>query len=252
MYRPSKRRGLPSALVFSMSCLAALTAASGAQAGSATIDANGHQVTFEYNASMLRINNSMEASSYVVMRDGTMYTVSLAAGTPMVMDAGSMMKGMGNMPGMDSMTPPTGATDLDGRVISLTDTGDNETVAGIEGDVYELVLEEGNGNRRTETLVLSTDKRVIEFRDAMLLMVDIAAAMAPEQGIDNAREQGEELEKRLRNMNAGVLRFGSQMSIAEISGDAIPAARFELPAPPMDMQGFGSMLQEMQKRMQQR
>jgi hypothetical protein len=232
--------------------LATLMPAPEAYAGSTTISAgDGNQVTFEYNDSMLRINNSMESNSYVVMRDGTMYTVAMAGNTPMVMDAGAMMKSMGNMPGMDTITPPAGAADLDGRVIELTDTGEDETLAGITGDVYELVLEEANGNQRRETLVLSSDQRVLEFRDAMLLMVDLASDMAPKQNLNNAMQQSEELEKRLRSLNAGVLRYGKQMSVVEINSDAVPAARFELPAEPMDLQGLGGMLGEMQKRMQQ-
>jgi hypothetical protein len=238
--------------ILSTAGIVVLVAAPMAQAGSTTINAGGgNQVTFEYNDSMLRINNSVESNSYVVMRDGTMYTVAMAGNMPMVMDAGAMMKSLGNMPDMDALTPPTGAADLDGRVIELKDTGENETIAGISGDVYELVLEEANGNQRTETLVLSSDERVLEFRDAMLLMVDLAAEMAPEQNMGNAMQQSEELEKRLRSMNAGVLRYGNQMSVTEITGDAIPAARFELPAEPMDLQGLGGMLGEMQKRMQQ-
>jgi len=232
---------------------AALVAAQGAAAGSATVDAgNGNSVTFEYNDTMLRINNSIDANSYAVMRDGTMFTVAIAEGMPIVMDAGAMMKSMGNMPGMEAINLPTDAGDLDGRVVSLKDTGRDETVAGIMGDLYELTVEDDNGQQRTETLVLSTDKRVLEFRDAMLLMVDMTASISPQQGMDEAREQGKELEARLRGLNAGVLRIGDQMSVTAITDDAIPDARFELPAKPMDLQGFGSMLGEMQKRMQER
>ena len=214
---------------------ASLLVAVGTQAGSATIDAgDGSTATFEYRDDMLRINNSVDASSYAVVRDGSLYTVSLNNGQPMVIDAGAMMKGMGAM----DLPAPTTTSDLDGTLISLEDTGRNETVAGIEGDVYQVRFEDASGMERSETLVLSTDKRVLEFNDAMLQMVSVAAELASTE----VQEQGQDFQNRLQELNAGVLRFGDQMQIISLSGDPVPEERFALPAAPMDIRNLGSML----------
>jgi hypothetical protein len=179
---------------------------------------------------MLRINSD-QPDSYVVVRDGNLYAVSFNDGQPMVIDAGSMMKGMANM------IPQVIESDLDARLISLKDTGKDETVAGINGDVYELKIEDENGAEQTETLVLSDDKRALEFRDALFNMMSFAAKIA---GTDKAPKE-DDISKRLLAMDVGVLRYGSEMTVTEISGDPVPAQRFDLPAEPLDMQGLGGL-----------
>ena len=72
----------------------------------------------------------------------------------------------------------------------------------------------------------------------MYQMVNFAAEMASTQ----VQAQGQEFQDRLEALNAGVLRFGDQMQIISISGDAVPEERFALPAQPMDFNNLGSML----------
>lgn len=201
------------------------------QAGTATVSSGpGDTAIFEYAGDMLRINSD-QPDSYVVVRDGNLYAVSFNDGQPMVIDAGSMMKGMANM------IPQVIESDLDARLISLKDTGKGETVAGISGDVYELTFEDENGAEQKETLVLSTDKRALEFRDALFNMMSFAAKIAD----TDQPPRDDDVSKRLMALDAGVLRYGSEMTVTEISGDPVPAQRFELPAEPLDMQGLGGL-----------
>ncbi len=213
----------------------ALLFGGGSLAGTATIDVgDGNTATYEYRDDMLRINSSADAGSYAVFRDGSLYTVSLNDGQPMVIDAGSMMKGIGamNLPG------PSVASEFDDKLISFEDTGQDETVAGINGDVYEVRFEDSSGSQRSATLVLSTDQRVREFNAAMLRMVSTAGGLSNQPLPD----RGQEFKARLDALNAGVLRYGDQMRVTRISSDAVPAERFELPAPPMNFKDLGSML----------
>jgi hypothetical protein len=213
----------------------------GASAGTATVSSgDGGTSTFEYSADALRINaEAANSNSYVIVRDGSMYSVMDNDGQIMVIDAGSMMKGFS---GFASQAAPS---QLDSKVISLKDTGKNETVAGVKGDIYELLFEEKDGTERTEEVVLSKDKRAREFRDALFMMMSFAKDIAS----DEAMEQGRDMRKRLEKMNVGILRMGTEMTVTSISGEKVAASRFALPAEPMNLEGIGSMLSEMSKGM---
>jgi len=59
------------------------------------------------------------------------------------------------------------------------------------------------------------------------------------------------MDERLNEMDAGVLRYGSEMIVTSLSGEDIAAERFALPAAPMDMQGLGNMLRQLSEQMPQ-
>lgn len=219
-----------------ISLSAALSAAStGAWAGKAVISsAEGDESVFEYNRSMLRFGAG-DDSGYAVVRDGSFYTVVQDDGQTMVFDAGSMMQGLGDAIGAAA------PTDLDAEVVSLEKTGATETVAGIKGSVYELQFIDDDGKKRTEELVLSTDRRARELRDALFLMMESMAKITSGTDAKNAREMWD----RLSDLDSGVLRFGQDMVVSSIDGERVDDARFELPAAPMDMQAIGAMLSGM-------
>jgi hypothetical protein len=134
-----------------------------AEAGKAVVTAEGgSQAIFEYRDDMLRIGNDQN-NSYMVMREGTMYVVSLEGEQPMVFNASSMIKGMAQN------TLQVAPSTLTSEFVSIKDTGRDETVAGIKGDVYEVTIRE-DGKERTDEIVLSKDKRAREFRDALFAM----------------------------------------------------------------------------------
>jgi hypothetical protein len=213
----------------------ALGATAPVLAGTATITSkDGNSATFEYTDTMLRMGTG-DDSTYVVVRDGSLYTVSMQDGQAMVFDAGSMMRGLSGS--FAQMAP----SDLNQEFVSLDKTGRSETIAGIRGDVYELRFRDDKGREQSEEIVLSTDRRAREFRDAMYLMLDAFSDVASKE----AMQQSKDIQSKLTDMDVGVLRYGSEMTLTAIDGDAVALARFELPAEPMDMQGLGNMLGSM-------
>jgi len=211
---------------------ATLLLSTGAEAGKATVQsANGDSAMFEYAGKLLRMN-MQEAGTYMLMREGTMYIVNTEGDQPMVFNASSMMRGMAK--NAAQFAPDNFSADFE----SLEDTGRDETVAGIRGDVYLMRYTDEDGKSQQQEVVLAKDKLAREFRDALLSM----ASMAEDIGGEQAREQNREFMQRLEKLNAGILRVGEDMRVTEISGEKIPAERFALPAEPMDMQGLGSML----------
>jgi len=224
--RPSLHALVGASLVFALPALA----------GTATITAGGEgqSMTFEYAGDdLLRMSTSED--TYMLVRDNTLFIVGDEGGEPMVFNASSMMRGFS---GMIQQAAPAATTN---EFVSLEKTGRSETVAGIKGDVYLLTMLE-EGTERTEEVVMTKDERAIEFRDALFMM-----ARATMAALDNpqSKANSEEMEARLRDTGLGILRVGSEMTVSRISGETVAAARFELPAEPMDMQGLGAMMGSM-------
>lgn len=213
-----------------------------ALAGTATISStDGGSAIFEYSDTMLRIGTD-DPTGYAVVRDGSMYVVSTANGVPLVMDTGAMMRGLaGAGAGMSQMAP----ADLDAEFVGLENTGRKETVAGIVGEVYVLTTRDDSGSEQTDEIVLSSDPRAREFLNAMYLMVDTLKDAASQQTLAHSKE----IKVALDKMDAGILRFGDDMVVTAIDDGSVDAARFELPAAPMSLEGLGGMLGNMGGKM---
>jgi hypothetical protein len=220
--------------------LGSLTLVSAAQAGKAVVSAAEGSAIFEYQGDSLRIG-SADISNYVVVKGGDMYVVSTQGGQPMVIDAGAMLQGM--VASGTNIAPSA----LSARIGDLEATGRRETVAGIDGEVYLVSFTDDQGQAQREEVVLSTDPLALEFRDALFSMASLAEQFADQQSIDTGRD----LQQRLNEMDAGVLRYGSEMSVTSLSGETVAAERFALPAAPMDMQGLGNMLRQLSEQMPQ-
>lgn len=228
---PMIRLTPPAAQWLAATALAALLATP-ALAGKATVEsADGGSASFEYRDRMLRINTE-EPGAYIVLRDGIMYVVNIEGDKPMVFNASSMMRGLAQ--NAVQFAPE----DLSADFESMEDTGRDETVAGIRGDVYLMSYTDEKGRRQQQEIVLSGSDEAREFREALFSMVEVAGEMAGEQ----VEMENRELQDRLDSLDAGVLRVGEDMRVTAISGETIAAARFELPAEPMNMEGIGSML----------
>jgi hypothetical protein len=218
-----------------------LAAAPAVHAGKATVAAEDGAAVFEYEGENLRISSGDEGN-YLLVLDGKFYVVSNQDGQTMVIDAGSMMKSMSAM--SKAMGNPTDMApqSLAARVSDVKATGRMETVAGIKGEIYEMTFTDENGKLQTEEVVLSKDPLAKEFRDALFAMSKMAEEFAQELTDEETVAAGRDLQQRLTDMDVGVLRVGREMTITDISGETVPAARFALPAEPMDMQGLGAMM----------
>ena len=212
---------------------AALTgAAATAFAGAADVKSSeGGAMKFEYDGGdNLRINMGNQAG-YMVKRGNEMFMVTDADGQMMVV---SMNQALGMFAGMaQGATPNT----VEGKLLSMKATGRSETVAGIKGEVYQTRFIDDRGQERSEELVLARDQRAVDFQRAMFGMIDAMGAAA---GADTSA--ADEMKKKLKSMNMGVLRYGDEMWVANISDRKIDPARFELPAEPMDLSALGGVL----------
>jgi hypothetical protein len=212
--------------------LLATYASNSAFAGSATVkSAEGELSTFEYNETMLRVSIP-QGDGYLVVRDNSIYSVMQADGRTLVIDASSAMKGMGSA--IAQATP----SDFNAEVVSLEKTGRSETIAGIKGDVYDLRFVDEDGKEQNEELVLSDDSRALDFRDALFLMMG-AAVQALD--IDETTDGAKVMRNQLEALDAGILRYGGDLTLTRIDGDSVDPERFTLPAEPMDMSNLGAL-----------
>ena len=210
-----------------------LMVGTGAFAGTSEVRSKDGDVSrFEYSGDMLRIGVGGQAEGYMIMRDNRVYVVNESDGNLMVMDISQALVMFGAM--ANAATPSM----TDDEVISLEATGRKETHAGITGEVYILRYRDSDGTERESELVLTDDKRALEFRDAMLRF---AQAMARNMG-SSQQPASNDMQKELMALNKGVLRYGEEMTVVSLDMDAVDASRFELPAPPTDLSGIGAIL----------
>ena len=206
-----------------------------ALAGAAdVITSDGKLMKFEY-----RGDNKMRISmpgqdSYMLHTDGRMYVVSEQNGQLMVIDINQAMGMFGSM--ADSATPSS----VQGELLSFKPAGRTEEVAGITGQVYEVHFVDADGKERRSDMVLSTDKRAKEFRDAMFAMAGTASSAA-----SVSEKPATDLQSRLKSEKLGVLRFGEEMTVTAISDRTIDNSRFVLPAPPTDLSPMQAMMEGM-------
>ncbi len=213
----------------------ALAYAHAGLAGSATVESGNMDImVFEYaDGDKLRLNTQQD-NTYMIVRDNTLYAVSYNNGQPMVVNASTMMKGFANMAKMTDQAAPSGAT---AEVVSIEATGSKETVAGITGEIHEITTRE-DGREVTQEVVMSSDARALEFRDALFTMVRATTDTMDEE----LQKNSDDFRNRLGEMNMGILRYGTEMKISAIDGDTVAASRFELPAKPVDMNDLGGMM----------
>ncbi|WP_420427914.1 hypothetical protein [Algiphilus sp.] len=189
--------------------------------GSATIASQDQSMSLEYDGDRVRMNVQGEADTYMVIRDGRMYSV--AGG--MVFDASSLMRSFAGQ-------APAPGDDV-GDFHGLKATGRSETVAGIPGEVYVIDFTDSEGRRQQKEAVLSRDKRAREMQQAFMHMTQVMAE-ATNTNTSGAAEMDAALDGR------GILRMGNEMRVTAISGSTPPAARFELPSEPQQLGGGGS------------
>ncbi len=153
---------------------------------------------------------------YMLVLDGKGYSVTRAGGRLMVMDLSSLPRqaGQGQTPAPETVA----------RIERLDQTGRMETIAGIEGEVYEMAWTDGQGEAHEGDAVLTDDALVRDMQEAFWAL---SRAMSG---------QDEEIGTRLREEGLAALRIGDDFTVEEISAETRPSEDFSLPAEPMDMQ----------------
>lgn len=186
--------------------------------GTATIASQEQSMSLEYNGELVRMNVGDQSDTYMLIRDGRMYSVS----GDMVFDASSLMRNFA------SQAPAPG--DDVGDFHGMKATGRTETVAGIGGEVYVIDFTDSEGRRQQKEAVLSSDRRAREMQDAFMQMTRVMAE-ATGTNTSGAAEMDAALDGR------GILRMGNEMRVTAISGSTPSASRFALPAEPQKLGG---------------
>lgn len=179
----------------------------------------------------LRMTSDTQQDGYLLVREGSAYMVSGLQGEERVIDLAQMMAMMrGMMP-----TPPALGSDDIGEFVSLEPTGAKETVAGLEGEVFRLTYLDPDGARQNEELVLGQDPTLRELTMAVAALGATMSELASEDAETGLLKLTEELNAR----GAGVLRFGTTMTVTRLEKATPAASRFELPAEPMQLPNLG-------------
>ncbi len=171
-------------------------------------------------------------STYMIARDGKLYSVADDNGTPRVIEMSGMLKAM---TAMASNSSGNGKL-LDSQVQSVQPTGKTPTVAGIKGVQYRVTVKQGDGTSKTVDMVLTDNPLVVEMTHAYVTTFE---PMVGDNRMDHWLA-------KLPAGERGVLQVGNEFRLTSISGDTPPASDFTLPAKP---QNIGDMMQKMLRQM---
>lgn len=201
--------------------------------GTATIESDGQTSTIHWQDNGNLRMGLGQTDGYLVVREGTPYTVINRGGTPMVMDMSGMLKTFASMGGKSAdKNNPFGSID------AVKATGDSETVAGIQGQMYQITVTDADGQTQTTEAVLTADPVVQEMTQAYMDGV---------QAMFGTDEITRDFLDKLPADKRGLLRSGDDFKLVSIAGDTPSNDLFALPAEP---QSLGSMMQKAMQGMQ--
>ncbi|MFC3285994.1 hypothetical protein [Litchfieldella rifensis] len=208
-------------LVAGMMFAAALPAFADGKATIATTDTqNAMQMVIHWADDSMRMDFPEQQQGYMLMRDGKGYMVTEQGGQSIIIDM-AMLKGMTDSMGGEAN--PANANQAK-SVDSLEGTGEKETVAGIEGEVYRIQWTDHGGTTHDDEMVLSDDPLGREMLQAFQNYVEIVM------------DEPDPIGAALLERELGMLKFGDKFRVVEIA-DASPAAdAFELPENAMTME----------------
>ena len=209
--------------------LSAASISTALAAGTAQINTDGEASTViwqDVNNIVLEPESSQEGR--MVVKDGKMYSVQTEGGKPLVIELGNMMQALGGL------LQDTGNEFPMPSVIQVTDTNKTEQVAGIQGRVYSMEIEE-KGKRKTIEAVFTDNKTAVEMTEVYISFVELM--------------MGQELAKELVNFHKtfpqnhkGLLRFADDFIVTSLNNKTPDPQLFELPATPMNMQNLMQQL----------
>ncbi len=192
---------------------------------------SGMGVTIEY-----RDDNHVRMRSpdggYLVITEGRGYMVSGSPGQWMVlsMDDFAAMAQQAGISGTDIDT-----ADDQGNY-TLRDTGRTETIAGIQGQVHEVIVSDGWGEERVSEVVLSSHEDAVAAYRGMMAVVRVLGEMAGQQGLDGMMQTQYGLDNR------AILRADGDWRLTSVQRGSIPDSSFTLPAEPTEIPGLAGLL----------
>lgn len=199
----------------------------------------GEQATLEYDGGKIRLSAEHQGrDGYLVVDGNNAYAVSLENGQPTVLDLAAMGKMIGVLGGAAGQSPLQLEHGM-GEVQAVNPLGRAEVVAGITGQLYELVYLDEEGARQTGEAVLSTDPRALELTRALLQLSRVMAAV-----FDQPADPLDALGRSLLDEGLGLLRIGNEMRLLSLDAQTPAAGRFALPAEPGSMPDLGALMKE--------
>lgn len=212
-------------------------------AGTAVIDSGedgSQQIHLEYSGTnMIRMNLSEQAGAYMLLRDGKAYSVFEQDQEIMVIDMASIGSIRGLLGNLSTRQNMLGEEDIY-ELISFENTGRDEIVAGVKGEVYEITFIDGNGDMSTESMVLSSDVRAREMTTAFMSVsesMSLALQLKQPEGYEKLQEA---------MSNKGLLRYGANFRVAYFEPGEPEPSRFVLPAQPQTFD-LGNMLESIEQ-----
>lgn len=148
---------------------------------------------------------------YMLLQGDSGYMITEAENQKIIMDIGMLAELAKQMTGeQQSMI---GAASLE----KLEATGKTETVAGIEGEIYDLVWTDNGGNSHEETIVLSNNTQARELLNAFH---SYQKALIGEP---------DPIAEALEELGMGMLRQGDSFLIVSVNDETPDASIFTLP-----------------------
>ena len=197
------------------------------------VDPSYGRSTIEFRDDQIRMElEGAGVDGYMLMRDGSLYTVTTQGGQPFVMDLGVMI----NMLGGFMEEQPTLEAPIS-NLVTVESTGRTEQVAGISGQVYNVTYIDEGGRQITEEVVIGNHPAL---RTLSRTLESWSRTMAEQMNSDVV--DYEDTMGQLLTRGDGILRLGSHYRLVSIDGNAPPASRFELPAAPQQMPDLGALM----------
>lgn len=189
---------------------------------------------FEYldeSTSRMDVEGQKNGDAYMLFKGGKALVVTHTQGQTIVMDM-AQLSSMASSFGVATDQSTKGFTS---SIDSMKATGKKETVAGIQGEVYQLEWLE-NGEKRQDELVLSKDKKARAYTRAWMNAIRMMQKAGAQQEI-----KGDHLVARLDKKKLGILRLGDRFELKSIKSSSPDVARFEVPESTMEMPNLGSL-----------
>lgn len=203
------------------------------------------QLRLEYTDTMLRMQTDPQQGGYGLVRaDGT-YGVFDLNGRQMVADAaqlGQWLRLLSVDPGkfLQVGSGPAAVAEF----VSLDDLGRRESVAGVDGRVYRLAYLNPQGEERRVEAVLTQDPEVVSYTRRF-----IEAARRLQQSLGQPVPAGTvRLADEVLARGLGMLRVDNLMTLSRLDRTAPQAARFELPAQPMQLPDVLGLAERLRKQ----
>jgi len=191
---------------------------------------DGMGITIEYRDDN-HVRMRSPDGSYFLITDGRAYMVSGSPGQWMVlsMDDFAAMARQAGIAGTEIEIPD------DQGDYTLRDTGRTETIAGIQGQVHEVVVSDGWGEDRVSEIVLSSHEDALAAYRGMTAIVRVLGEMAGQQGLDSMMQTQYGLDNR------AILRADNDWRLTSVERGSISDNSFTLPAEPTELPGLGGL-----------